>query len=317
MGKVFKLYTKVGAAMLALVIAVFLVDENALVSAAPPTEKKCSDGVDNDLDGFTDADDPDCDGGSGGDGGGKGGGQGGGESSLRLCASFNERGPEINYIDQDAALAYCDGTDGEILIDTGLKFSTSTRNTEDRRVSVYFQGSSCGTTRADGSFDGLTINQQLNTFFANAQSTEYEAVGGCAPVDPFGGSFGPEDVDSLACLSDTGVQLPVREMRESDGTRYMSMRVNLTDPNAESKKGGNLLVLTFAEDLGQNICDIGASALPVAIACTAEDGESCSEWHFKAFRACAFDYDTGQGGNWRFGGNSCPVGTDITFTVKP
>jgi hypothetical protein len=288
-------------------IAVFLIAD---VAAAPPTEKKCSDGKDNDLDGLIDADDPDCD-------DGNGGGQGGGGSSLRLCADFNGRGPELNYIDEDAALTYCDGRDGEILIDTGLKFSTSTRNREDRRVNVYFQGSSCGTTRADGNFDGLTINKDLNTFFANALSTEYEAAGGCAPVDPFGGSFGPEDVDSLACLSDTGIQLPVGEIRESDGTRYMSMRVNLTDPDAGPKKGGNLLVLTFAEDLGRNACDIGAAALPVAIACTAEDGERCSEWRLKAFRACAFDYDTSQGGNWRFGGNGCPVGTDITFTIKP
>jgi hypothetical protein len=259
-------------------------------------------------------------GGNGG-GGGKKGGNGGETPDLRLCADFNEFDRTQNYIDEDGSATYCDGTDGEILIDQGLKFSTSTRNPAERRVSVYFQGSSCATTRDDGTFDSFEIDrllqeQGLDTFFANALSTEFE---GCDPGDPFDPEFNP---DSLLCLSSNGTQLPVGDMRESDGTRYMSMRVNLTDPNLSPKKGGNLLVLTYAEDLGPNDCPTGETAgldkaaLPVAIACTAESGDACSEWRLKAFRACAFDYDVTKGGNWQFGGSGCPVSTDITFTVK-
>lgn len=246
----------------------------------------------------------------GGNGGGKKGGQGGGESSLRLCADFNDPDAAASYIDEDAGGQYCDGTDGEILIADGLKFSTSTRNPAERTVTVSFQGGSCDVTR-DADFAGWTVYDQLSTFFANAQSTEFVAPGGCAPGDPFDASFDPA---SLECLQSTGTQLPVGEMRQGE-TRYTSMRVNLTEPGA--KKAGNVMVLTFAEDLGPNTCAIGADALPLAIACTAEESEACSEWHLRSFRACAFDYDTSRGGGWVWAGSACPVSTDMTFTVKP
>jgi len=64
--KVFELSTKLVGMTFAMILASFLIGDITSVSAAPPKEKKCEDGVDNDGDGLIDAADPDCSAGSGG-----------------------------------------------------------------------------------------------------------------------------------------------------------------------------------------------------------------------------------------------------------
>ena len=127
------------------------------------------------------------------------------------------------------------------------------------------------------------------------------------------------NADSLNCLRSNSIQLLVGEMRQSEGTRYMSMRLNLTEPGVGVKKSDIAMVLLFAENLGQNECRIeDEDALPVAIKCTAEDENgACNAWDWRAFRACALDYDSSRGGSWVWAASTCSVSTDISFTVKP
>lgn len=235
---------------------------------------------------------------------------GGGGSSIRLDAIFNDPDASANFIDEDGGGQYRDGEDGEILIAEGLKFSTVTRNPNDRRVAVTFQGNYCEIRRLG--FDGFSLSGKLmNAFFANALSTEFD---GCDPGDPFDPEF--DNPDLLSCLSSNGTQLAVGKML-LDETRFMSMRVNLTEPGVSLKKSDIAMVLTFAEDLGQNDCGI-EDALPVAIKCTDDDvSGACTAWDFKAFRACAFDYEPSHGGNWVWAASACQVSTDISFTLKP
>ncbi len=65
------------------------------------------------------------------------------------------------------------------------------------------------------------------------------------------------------------------------------------------------------EDSGTN-----DGGLPVAVKCTDVDADSkCNGWRVRGFRACVYDFDTAKGGNWRWGGDGCPVNTEIVFTV--
>ena len=260
----------------------------------------------------------------GGNDKGKKGGQGGGDSALRLCADFADQpAPYINSDGNVSAITpfqYCDGHDGEILTDEGLKLSTTTRNTADRTVRVNFNSAYC-TTVLNPVNDPLVVSgEELDAFFG-WQNTEFAPSASCGPGepnDPFATGF---DVNSLECLESTGNRLPVQDLTVADGTKYQAWRVNLTHPTISLKKGGTALIMVFGGAFGSNQCPSDDGGLPMAIQCTAMDGEGadakCESWHVKTFRACVFDYNTDRGGNWNAAYQGCPINTDITFTVKP
>ena len=253
----------------------------------------------------------------GGNDKGKKGGQGGGETALRLCATFDDSQPDPSIISDDGS-QYCDGSDGEILTDEGLKLSTTTRNTADRTVKVYFQSDYCETTLSPVNVLPLEVNEDLDAFFG-WQNAEFIAPTACEPDDPFGG--GEFNAHSLECLVNSEQRLSVQDLTVADGTKYQAWRVDLTHPTISLKKGGTALIMVFGGVFGPDQCPSNDGGLPMAIQCTAMDGEGadakCESWHVKTFRACVFDYNTDRGGNWNAAYQGCPINTDITFTVKP
>jgi hypothetical protein len=202
--------------------------------------------------------------------------------------------------------------------------STARRDTQDRLIAVKFQGSYCDVTRTDPQyppFASKTVDMNMDAVFG-WQKREFT---GCNPGDPFAAGFNP---NALECLSDSGVDMDFRSMPNDGSARYMSWRVHLFDPDVSLKKGGEAMVLGFGTAIGpDHQCetpdgDILTSdgGLPIAIKCTGDDGGAepkCTAWQVKTFRACAFDYKTSQGGNWNWGGDGCPVNTEISFTELP
>jgi len=287
---------------------------------------------------------------------GGGGGDPNSGSAIRLCVDFDHDvrdaaacGPtpcpaSVVSDGETSSIGpyqYCDGEDGEHLIDgAGFKVSTTTRNMANRVISFAFTASQASGAphcagllpgsgpERDVDFDPTDPNDPLDpdsdlmdVFFGWA-GTEYIAPAGCNPADPFANASFDGSYDhntELACLepSPTDSWLELRSMTTGQ-TRFRAWEMRTADRDSKNPKQSpeHWFRVRFGGDQCPSV-DGNPGTLPIAVRCLSDGAEGCEAWRVRTFRGCVQDYSISNGGNWNDAFNGCDINTELHLVVKP